>query len=186
MNIIISPSKEMTDTETCAIRLYNGLQFRYLREDLTNEDLLFLNQHLHIISAEYGLLRPFDEIHPYRRDFTEKGLYKKWHDQIYQSLVNEGRTILNLASDEFAKTVTRYRTDEDHIVSVSFFEREKEGTLRKHATISKKGRGQLVNFIARMRITELADVKTFADMGYAFSEADSTPFKWVFIRNKSE
>ena len=186
MNIIISPSKEMTTSETRAIHLYNGLQFRYLREGLTEDDLSFINQHLHIISAEYGLLRPFNEIHSYRRDFTEKGLYKKWSDQIYRSLVKEGRTILNLASDEFAKTVTRYKTDEDQIVSVSFFEREKDGTIKKHATISKKGRGQLVNFIARERITEMTDVKVFADMGYAFSEGESEPFNWVFIRNKSQ
>lgn len=113
MNIIISPSKEMTTSETRAIALYNGLQFRYLRAGLTENDLLFINQHLHIISAEYGLLRPLNDILPYRRDFTEKGLYKKWSDQIYQSLVKEGRTILNLASDEFAKTVTRYKTADD-------------------------------------------------------------------------
>ncbi|NLB99490.1 MAG: YaaA family protein, partial [Lactobacillales bacterium] len=64
MNIIISPSKEMTttDSQQPAIRLYNGLQFRYLRENLTNEDFSFLNQQLHIISAEHGLLRPLDEI----------------------------------------------------------------------------------------------------------------------------
>ena len=184
MNIIISPSKEMTTSETRAIALYNGLQFRYLRAGLTENDLLFINQHLHIISAEYGLLRPLNDILPYRRDFTEKGLYKKWSDQIYQSLVKDGRTILNLASDEFAKTVTRYKTADDQIVSVSFFEREKDGTIKKHATISKKGRGQLVNFIARERITKMTDVKAFTDMGYAFSAAESEPFNWVFIRNK--
>lgn len=187
MNIIISPSKEMTatDSQHQAIHLYNGLQFRYLRENLENEDFLFLNHSLHIISAEYGLVRPFDEISPYRRDFTEKGLYKKWNDQIYHSLIKEGRTILNLASDEFAKTITRYATAEDCIISVSFFERENDGTVKKHATISKKGRGQLVNFIAREQITEIADVKAFSDMDYAFCEEKSEPFNWVFIRNKN-
>ncbi len=186
MNIIISPSKEMTSTDSQqpAIHLYNGLQFRYLRENLTNEDFSFLNQQLHIISAEHGLLRPLDEIGAYRRDFTEKGLYKKWNDQIYQALVKEGRTILNVASDEFSKTITRYATAEDHIVSVSFFEKDSEGNLKKHSTISKKGRGQLVNFIARKRVTNLTDIKSFTDMGYQFSETESGPINWVFIRPK--
>lgn len=188
VRIIISPSKEMTKTtlfsDVPAIHLYNGLQFRYLRAGLVDADILFLNSHLRIISAEYGALKPLDPIRPYRRDFTEKGLYKAWGDKIYQSLKAESSTILNLASDEFAKTITRFQTADIQIISVSFFERNEAGELKKHASISKKGRGQMVNFIARNRLTDFSAILAFGDLGYQFSEKDSTPENWVFIRTK--
>lgn len=212
MKIIISPSKEMTQytkqsnrqpelidtamiyssgdewTEDTtlyqAIDLYNGLQFRYLKENLSNEDLHFLDGYLRILSAMYGVVKPFDGIRRYRKDFKTKGLYKLWADQLYQTMTQEDRLILNLASDEFSKTITRYATDEDTIINVDFIEQTSDGQLKKHATISKKGRGQLVNYIARHRIIDIEAVKAFDDMNYAFSEKHSDDLNWVFIRPK--
>lgn len=208
--IIISPSKEMTEAPQTSIRrpelieltkqisggteltkdtglyraidLYNGLQFRYLRDALTEEDVTFLDDSLRILSATYGVVKPLDGIRRYRQDFTAKGLYKAWDHHIYQQLTQESRLILNLASDEFSKTVTRYSQDHDQLVQVSFFEKDEEGLIKKHATISKKGRGQLVNYIARNRITDLEAVRAFDDMGYRFNEEESTGLHWVFIR----
>ncbi|MGP6145827.1 YaaA family protein [Jeotgalibaca sp. A122] len=212
MRIIISPSKEMSKeppisnrlpefidfakefstgeelTEDLnryqAIHLYNGLQFRYLREGLSEDDFLFLDDYLRVISAQYGVVKPMDGIRHYRRDFTSKGLYKAWGDKIYQSLTKESSLVLNLASEEFGKTITRYATPKDRIVTVSFFEKDENGKLKKHASISKKGRGQLVNFIARHRITDSDFVKGFDDMGYQYNETNSDASKWVFIRPK--
>ena len=147
--IIISPSKEMTDqpqkaerqpeliqyakefslneelTEDAdlyqAINLYHGLQFRYLKEGLSHEDLNFLDGYLRILSARYGVVKPLDGIRYYRKHFTTNGLYKSWGDKIYQVLSKEKKVILNLASNEYSKTITRYATDEDHIITVDFF-----------------------------------------------------------------
>jgi len=212
LQIIVSPSKEMTDQPPKtnrrprliefakkistggeltddkgiyrAIDLYNGLQFRYLREGLLEDDLAFLDDRLRILSAEYGVVKPFDGIRHYRKDFKTKGLYKLWGDKIYQVLTEESRLILNLASDEFSKTVTRYAMGEDNIVNVAFFEEDEDAKLKKHASISKKGRGQLVNYIARNRITEIGAVKSFDDLRYQFSEEHSDELNWVFIRPK--
>lgn len=187
MQIIVSPSKEMkfetSSADQAAIRLYNGLQYRYLRAGLTEADFTFLNESLRIISAEYGVVKPLDRIRPYRRDFSEKGLYKTWGDRIYQQVIQADRIILNVASDEFAKTITRYATDEDRIVTVAFLEQGEDGKLKKHAAISKKGRGQLVNYIARNKISALEAVKDFSDMGYRFNEELSDDSNWVFVRN---
>lgn len=212
MPIIISPSKEMTvqpqqaqrpphftayakrlrtgeeltdDTGLYrAIDLYNGLQFRYLRTGLSEADLAFLDDHLRILSAAYGVVKPFDGIRHYRKDFQTKGLYKAWGDKIYQSLIQENRPILNLASDEFSRTVTRYATSEDTIISVTFYEEDKDAALKKHASISKKGRGQMVNYIARNRIRDVEPLKNFDDLGYRFSHDKSDESHWVFIRPK--
>lgn len=213
MKIIISPSKEMTEetkkadrlpqlldfatefssgdewTEDTtlyqAIDLYNGLQFRYLKDNLSEEDFHFLDTHLRILSAMYGVVKPFDGIRRYRKDFKTKGLYKLWGDTLYRTLTQEDRLILNLASNEFSKTITRYATEEDTIINVGFMEETTDGKLKKHASISKKGRGQLVNYIARNRLTDFESVKAFDDMGYAFSEEKSDELNWVFIRPKN-
>ena len=212
VRIIISPSKEMTDSPQTAkrdpvliqyaekfntdeeltddmecyqaIHLYNGLQFRYLKDGLTNKDFNFLDDSLRILSARYGIIKPLDGIRHYRKDFTTKGLYKLWGDKIYHALTNESQLILNLASDEYSKTITRYTTAEDKMITVHFFEQTPEGNLKKHASISKKGRGQLVNYLARNRVTDIDEVKKFDDLGYQFNEKQSDELNWVFIRPK--
>ena len=178
--------EELTDDTECyqAIHLYNGLQFRYLKDGLTNEDFNFLDDSLRILSARYGIIKPLDGIRHYRKDFTTNGLYKLWGDKIYQALIKESQLILNLASDEYSKTITRYTTAEDKMITVHFFEQTPEGNLKKHASISKKGRGQLVNYLARNRMTDIDDVKKFDDLGYQFNEEQSDELNWVFIRPK--
>src|SRR5699024_9269485 len=147
--IIVSPSKEMTDqpqksqrlpqlieyakefstdeelTEDTelyqALNLYHGLQFRYLKDGLSEEDFIFLDDHLRILSARYGVVKPLDGIRHYRKDFTTKGLYKLWEDTIYNTLTKENQLILNLASKEYSKTITRYTTDNDRLITVDFY-----------------------------------------------------------------
>lgn len=167
-----------------AIDLYNGLQFRYLREGLQEADIAFLDEHLHILSAAYGVVKPFDSIRRYRQDFKTTGLYKAWGDRIYQQLRMKDGPILNLASEEFSKTVTRYATHTDQIITVHFYEAGKDASWKKHASISKKGRGQMVNYIARKRIGAIHLVKGFDDMGYRFCEQESDEANWVFVRDK--
>ena len=181
-----STHEELTEDTECyqAIHLYNGLQFRYLKDGLTNEDFNFLDDLLRILSARYGIIKPLDGIRHYRKDFTTKGLYKLWGDKIYQALIKESQLILNLASDEYSKTITRYTTAEDKIITVHFFEQTPDGDVKKHASISKKGRGQLVNYIARNRVTDIDEVKKFDDLGYQFNEKQSDELNWVFIRPK--
>lgn len=167
-----------------AIDLYHGLQFRYLKAKLSDDDIIFLDNHLRILSAMYGVIKPLDGIRRYRKDFKTKGLYKLWADRLYQTITQEDRFILNLASAEFSKTITRYATDKDTIITIDFLEQTSDGQLKKHASISKKGRGQLVNYIARHRITDSDQVKAFDDMGYTFSTKHSDDQNWVFIRPK--
>lgn len=165
-----------------AIDLYNGLQFRYLRQDLSDEDLTFIDKNLIILSAQYGIVRPFDGIRRYRKDFSTRGLYKAWGDSIYQEITLKKKAILNLASQEFSKNLTRYATPSDRIINVHFYEQTVNGELKKHASISKKGRGQMVNYIARNRINKLEDIKAFNDLNYNFSQTQSTENNWIFIR----
>lgn len=214
MIVLISPSKEMNDHARVAdqrpvlyeyamtlavpedfttdlatyqaLDLYDGLQFRYLKKGLDQSAWRFLGEHLRILSACYGVVRPFDGIRRYRKDFTTRGLYQAWGDRIYQALHQEGRTFLNLASDEYAKTVRRYIQEEDQMIDVAFYEQEADGTLKKHSTISKKGRGQLVNYLARTANLDLAHLKQFNDLDYQYDSRRSTQSEWVFVRPRDQ
>ena len=50
-----------------ALAAYTGIVFRHIApERFTADDLHYAQQHLHITSFLYGLLRPLDAIRPYR------------------------------------------------------------------------------------------------------------------------
>ena len=92
--------------------MYDGLCFKNMnREDLDSKDLDYIDKHLFILSALYGAVRPFDLISPYRLDFlmkTEMGnLYKFWQDEIAKKVLEDEDLIVNLASDEFSKTIKK-------------------------------------------------------------------------------
>lgn len=170
-----------------AFYMYDGLCFKNInREDLDLGDLEYIDNHLFILSALYGAVRPFDLISPYRLDFlmkTEIGnLYKFWQDEIAKKVLEDEDLIVNLASDEFSKTIKKYIKDEK-ILNIEFFENV-DGNLKKHSTISKKARGKMLYFMAKNKIEKIEDLKKFDLGGYSFSEEKSTDKKYVFIAKK--
>ena len=54
-----------------ALTSFWGLQFQHLNsQDFSREDFLFAQEHLRILSAFYGVLRPLDTIRPHRLEFA--------------------------------------------------------------------------------------------------------------------
>src|SRR5699024_4511900 len=52
---------------TAAVFAYDGLVFKNVDAGhMTPEELEYLNRHVRILSGLYGVLRPLDEIRPYR------------------------------------------------------------------------------------------------------------------------
>ena len=94
--------------------VYIGLE----AEEYSPRDLNFAQKNLRILSGLYGLLRPLDLIQPYRlemgtRLYNKKGkdLYDFWGDAITQKIIEElsthrNKTLINLASNEYFKSVT--------------------------------------------------------------------------------
>ena len=170
-----------------AFYMYDGLCFKNMnREDLDSKDLDYIDKHLFILSALYGAVRPFDLISPYRLDFlmkTEMGnLYKFWQDEIAKKVLEDEDLIVNLASDEFSKTIKKYIKDEK-ILNIEFFENV-DGNLKKHSTISKKARGKMLYFMTKNKIEDIEDIKKFNLDGYSFSEEKSTKDRYVFIASR--
>ncbi len=155
-------------TSYTAINIYDGMAYKSL--DVMSLDASsreYLNDHLLILSALYGVIPADTCVMPYRLDFTSAlrvynyivGIYddenifndiinkkmvdislKKFWTPLYNASIDKDETIINLASNEFSDLfdTSRYKW-----YDVDFFEL-KNGVKKRHSTISKKGRGRLL------------------------------------------
>lgn len=99
--------------------VYTGLD----ADSLSDEDVQFAQRHLRMLSGLYGLLKPLDLMQPYRLEMGTKlanpkgkDLYAFWGNIITQSvqqaLDEQGdRLLINLASDEYYKSVKESQLD---------------------------------------------------------------------------
>ncbi|CAM9112895.1 YaaA family protein [Mycoplasma marinum] len=94
-----------------AIEMYAGQVFKQLK--LEEYDKEWLNEHVVIIDALYGIIKPFDLVAPYRIYFDLKqdivDLKEKWADKINDYFKNEDE-IINLASKEYSQFIKRDMT----------------------------------------------------------------------------
>ena len=178
---------DLSKKGTPALLAYDGLVFKNIgAESFSKEEMEFANVHLRILSACYGSVRPLDEILPYRLEMQckikveEKNLYQFWADTLYKSLYNEDQEILNLASEEYAKTIRKY-TKQDSFTDVEFLTYHK-GKLKTLATWAKMARGQMAAFIIKNKINKIEEIKSFDWNGYEYEDSLSTEKKYVFVQ----
>lgn len=173
-----------------ALDLYNGLAFRQIDVDLADSEIAsYLDQHFRILSALYGPVKATDPIRPYRLDFNTplkvngQNLRHLWGSD-FNDFFGKGETVLNLASQEFSGMLDQ---DRYHWVDFEFYEYDpnKANGLKKHSTISKKGRGKMVAFLASNQIKNLTDIQKFDADGYRFDLDHSNDNKFVFIKQRS-
>lgn len=166
-----------------ALFMYNGLSFRTIKPStLSDEELKYLNQHLLILSSLYGPILPNTLIKPYRLDFLSmikidnKSLKSFWKP-LYNLEISNGDTILNLASNEFSELF-----DKSNYIWIDFeFYEIKNNKLKSHSTISKKGRGWMVSYLAKNKIKEISKLKKIKDE-YSYNKELSHGNKMIFIK----
>ena len=158
----------------------------------TDDDYAFAQQRLRILSGLYGVLRPLDLIKPYRLEMgtalkTSRGknLYTFWGSRLADTLTAEldqlgTDVVLNLASNEYFKAVAKH-LGSARVVQPAFLDL-KNGTYKTISFFAKRARGSMASWIVRNRLSRLADVTAFAEGGYAYAEAESTPARPVFKR----
>ena len=176
------------DKGVCGLLAYDGLVFKNIKaEDFTKEDFDYANKHIRILDAFYGMVNPLDDILPYRLEMQYpikiqgNNLYKFWDDKIYNKLYSEDNVIVNLASEEYAKTVRRFLNEEDIFIDIDF-KANKDGKLKTLATLAKMARGQMVKYIIENKIDNPEDLKNFTFNSFKFCSNLSTPRKFVFIK----
>ena len=184
------PDTFSPDNSKQALLAFKGEVYAKMEADqFSAEELEFAQQHLRILSGLYGLLKPLDLMQPYRLEMgtklkTKKGdsLYDYWGTKISKALnaAGEGRTLVNLASQEYFKAVDK-KTLKLPVITIHFKE-HKEGSYQVVGFFAKQARGLMARFAIQNRITDPEQLKTFNEEGYEFAERLSNAQDWVFVR----
>ncbi len=171
--------------------VYTGLEIESLNED----DVLFAQQHLRILSGLYGLLTPLDLIQPYRLEMGTKlanpkgkDLYAFWQGVItpvlQQAIDEQGGILINLASGEYYKSVQEQQL-KAQIIKPIFLD-NKNGKYKVISFYAKKARGLMCRYLIQHRLSDVEQLKEFDLGGYWFDSASSTQTEFVFKRDLAE
>ena len=172
--------------------VYTGLDADSLSED----DVIFTQSHLRMLSGLYGLLKPLDLMQPYRLEMGTKlanpkgkDLYAFWGNVItqavQQAIDEQGDNVLiNLASDEYYKSVKENQLNAQIIKPV--FLDNKNGKYKVISFYAKKARGLMCRYLIQNRLTEIEQLKEFDLGGYWFDSTSSTETEFVFKRDINE
>ena len=174
-----------------ALLSYDGIVFKRIApENFSAEDLAYAQRHLLITSFLYGLLRPMDEILPYRLEGNVKlpdnggmTMFEYWRGKLTDILidrVNEsGGTLCNLASSEMKNLFDWRRVAKSVRIITPEFKVEKNGKMRTIVIYAKMMRGEMTRFILRNRISDPEQLKEFtSEEGFAYNRllsSESTP-----------
>ncbi|HAR39737.1 MAG: hypothetical protein A2W86_06625 [Bacteroidetes bacterium GWD2_45_23] len=182
-----------TPTRAAALA-YNGIAYAGLNaHDFSDDDVAFAQRHLNILSGLYGMLRPFDLIRPYRLEMQRqivppgyRTLYEFWQETVNRQLATrfkkEDKTIINVASAEYAKAVQRSALPEGvRIIDIRFLQLE-HNDFKQIVVHTKKARGLMARYIIKNRLTNTEDVKGFHYEEYFYYPALSKENEWVFVR----
>lgn len=174
---------------TPAVLAYDGIAFKYMAPSVFElGELDYVQEHLCILSAFYGVVRAMDGVTPYRLEMQAKlslgaykDLYSLWGDRLYNEVRDESGVIINLASKEYSKCIEKYLQPEDKYITVEFLE-ESNGKLVVKATYAKMARGEMVRYMAENHIEDSEDLKDFNYLGYQFRADLSDDTHYIFER----
>lgn len=169
--------------------VYTGFEVHSMDE----EAILFAQDHLRILSGLYGLLRPLDEIRPYRLEMGTRwapgrkaDLYGFWGPRIAQTLTADfedsaDKVIVNLASKEYWKAAERHLPEDVRVIEIDFREEGPDG-LRFNTFAAKRARGMVARYICEHRLVDPEALKSFDGDGYSYDLANSDEQRWRFTR----
>lgn len=174
---------------TPAILSYEGIAFQYMAPSVfEGGQFKYIQNHLRILSAFYGVVKPMDGVTPYRLEMQAKAaigdarnLYDYWGDMLYRSVIDDSRIIVNLASKEYSKCIEKYLTSKDKYITIIFCELSGDKLVTK-GTYAKMARGEMVRFMAETGIEDPTDIKRFNRLGYVFRADLSSESEYVFER----
>ena len=175
---------------TSAVEAYDGIQYKYMNPfTFSARAKSFAQGHLRILSGMYGVLRPYDSICEYRLEMQTKlsvggsrNLYDFWGSLLAQELLREDHTILNLASNEYAKCIRPYLGPQDRFITCTFQVFHK-GRYKVQATAAKMARGMMARYLMTRGIDDPLEARGFCEGGYAFAPEASSSKEFVFRRN---
>lgn len=177
-----------------ALLMFKGDVYQGLNAaELDQSGLDYAQTHLSILSGLYGLLRPLDLMRPYRLEMGTRfansqgrDLYAFWGNQITgqinRQLVEAEKPLVNLASNEYFKSVKLKALQSPVITPV--FKDEKNGQYKIISFYAKKARGMMVRYAIDHKLEQVEDLKHFDYGGYQFAAELSSETDWVFTRSQ--
>ena len=174
---------------TPAVLSYEGIAFQYMAPSVFEDrQFEYIQNHLRILSAFYGVLKPMDGVTSYRLEMQAKveigdakNLYEYWGDLLYHSVIDDSRIIINLASKEDSKCIEKYLTPQDRYITIVFCELSGDKMVTK-GTYAKMARGEMVRFMAENNIDNPIEIQKFDRLGYFFRSDLSSDTEYVFER----
>jgi len=178
-----APQEQSPAVDSFVGDIYSGLH----ANDLTPSERDELDLRLYILSGLYGVLRPYDGIYPYRLEMGYKlpdprfaSLYDYWGESIAEALPKAG-PIVNLAADEYSRTVTRY-LDASRFIAPKFLTvNPKTGQPSFVVVHAKIARGAFARWLVTSRASDPTDLEQFAEIGYQYAADMSTPDAPTFV-----
>ena len=136
---------------TPAVLSYEGIAYQYMAPAVFEYGHFdYVQEHLRILSAFYGVLKAMDGVTPYRLEMQAKAtingysnLYDFWGRDLYEAVRDESGIIINLASKEYSKCIEKYLTPDDRYITITFCEKAGDKLVTK-GTYAKMARGEVV------------------------------------------
>ncbi len=159
---------------------------------LAPEAMAWAQNHLRVLSGLYGILRPLDEIEPYRLEMGSRlataearSLYQYWGYKISNALNAQAETtksslLVNCASKEYFGAVDLAALKLPIVTPV--FMENKSGKAKIVSFHAKRARGAMARFIVQNKLTDREDLKEFNAGGYRYHLGQSTTDSLVYIR----
>ena len=165
-----------------ALFSYDGLVFKQFKKEDFN-DLAYLNDHVYIISALYGLCKPFTGISDYRLYMDSKGIDMPgfWANKIYEKAFEDEDFIINLASEEYAKLLKKYLKKDQKLLTLTFKE-DRNGKIRSIVSYTKQMRGRMLKYLINNKIKDPEEIKKISLCDYIYDPYNSTKDEFVFVR----
>lgn len=174
---------------TPAVLAYEGIAYQYMAPAVFEDGHFdYVQEHLCILSAFYGVLKVMDGVTPYRLEMQAKAginefrnLYDFWGSDLYKAVRDDSGIIINLASKEYSKCIEKYLKSDDRYITIIFCEKSGDKLVTK-GTYAKMARGEMVRFMAENHIENPVEIQKFDRLGYVFRRDLSSDSEYVFER----
>jgi hypothetical protein len=163
-----------------AIFAYYGQVYKCLKVDsLTTDNLIYAQKHLFILSFLYGILRPLDNIHPYRlegnvvlKSTNFSNIFAYWKPLLTDVLIDKVKKddgiLLHLATEEFQHLFDWKRIlSEVHVIKPLFMI-NKGSKLKIISMYAKSCRGAMANYIIKNKINTISQLLKFEYNGFVY------------------
>lgn len=165
-----------------AIFAYTGTAYKALdARTLSSAELERANNRLTIGSFLYGLLRPFDLIHPYRLegDVTlpsnaHETLFEFWPSLLTESFIAkvkaDGGKLLNLSSSELCRLMDWKKICKEVEVVTPTFKIDRGERSISVAMYAKMCRGAMTRWVIQNNIESFDDLRQFEFRGFVWKD----------------